>query len=79
MSLARGIINLRSASFEELIDKFVRSYGIRIVIQREELPRIRGRGKMLVSEGIDHTRSILRRNADFTCEHDYNRNEIYIR
>lgn len=74
-----GIINLRSASFEELIDKFERAYGIRIVIQREELPRIRCRGKIHVSEGIDHALNILRMNADFTYEHDYNRNEIYIR
>lgn len=74
-----GIINLRSASFEELIEKFERAYGIRIVIERDELPRIRCRGKIHVSEGIDHALDILRMDADFTYEHDYNRNEIHIR
>ena len=74
-----GIINLRSASFEELIEKFERAYGIRIIIERKELPRIRCRGKIHVSEGIDHALNILRMDADFTYEHDYNRNEIHIR
>lgn len=74
-----GIINLHSASFEELIDKFERAYGIRIIIERKELPRIRCRGKIHVSEGIDHALDILRMDADFTYEHDYNRNEIHIR
>lgn len=74
-----GIINLHSASFEELIEKFERAYGIRIIIERKELPRIRCRGKIHVSEGIDHALDILRMDADFTYEHDYNRNEIHIR
>lgn len=75
----QGIINLRSASFEELIEKFERAYGVRIIIERKELPKIRCRGKIHVSEGIDHALDILRMDANFTYEHDYNRNEIYIK
>ncbi len=74
-----GIISLKGASFEELIAKFEKAYGIRIKVMRETLPRLRCRGKLRVSDGIEHAMSILRTGADFTYEIDRDTNEIRIR
>lgn len=74
-----GIISLKGASFEELIAKIEKSYGIRIKVMRDTLPRLRCRGKLRVSDGIEHAMSILRTGADFTYEIDRDTNEIRIR
>lgn len=76
-----GLISLGNMSFGELIDKFEKSYGVRIVIEREDVPQIRYMGKIRVSDGIDHALQILQRasDLDFTYEKDSDSNTIYIR
>lgn len=74
-----GILNLKSASFEELIVKFEKAYDIKIRVLRKQLPRIESRGKVRVSEGIEHVLDILKMDADFTYVHNRETNEILIK
>lgn len=74
-----GIISLKDASFGELMSRIERSYGIRIKLQRNDLPRLSCRGKLRISDGIEHAMRILQTGADFTYEINRETNEIYIR
>lgn len=74
-----GIISLKDASFAELIGKIERSYGIRIKVLRSDLPRLSCRGKLRISDGIEHAMRILQTGADFSYEIDRETNQIYIR
>lgn len=74
-----GILNLKSASFEELIAKFEKAYDIKIHVLRKQLPYIESRGKVRVSEGIEHVLDILKMDADFTYVHNRETNELFIR
>lgn len=47
--------------------KFELAYDVNIVIERDSLPQIRyTRGKVRISDGIDHALSMLALAADFT-------------
>ncbi len=75
----QGIISLKDASFGELIPRIEKSYGIRIKVLRDDLPRLSCRGKLRISDGIEHAMRILQTGADFTYEINRETNEIYIR
>lgn len=74
-----GIISLKDASLAELIPRMEKSYGIRIKLLRSDLPRLSCRGKLRISDGIEHAMRILQTGADFTYEINREANEIYIR
>lgn len=74
-----GLISLQDATFTELMDRFEKCYGVDIIIERDEIPFIRSRGKIRISEGIDHAMRILQRGCDFTYTKEEETNRIYIR
>lgn len=74
-----GLISLVGISFEDLIAEFEKSYAVNIVIETTETPQINFKGKIRVSDGIDHALRILQRTADFSYVKDENSNTIYIR
>ena len=74
-----GLINVGDIPFAELMDKFEKSYGVTIVIKRQDMPHIRYMGKIRVSDGIDHALRVLQRNSDFAYEKDNESNTIYIK
>ena len=80
MSWTDGYINLRGVSFAELMERFEYTYGVNIVIDRDEMPQIGYRsGKIRVSEGVDFALGILQKACDFTYTTDYESNTITIR
>ena len=75
-----GIINLDGLDFNSLMAKFERAFGITIQIERENLPEIcYTRGKIRVSDGIEHALNVLKMAADFQYERNFQTNTIIIR
>lgn len=73
-----GIISLQSSSFTELLDKLEKAYDVRFVIRRDEVPVVHCKGKIRVSDGIEHAMEILRLGTEFDYEINHSSNEIYI-
>lgn len=66
-----GITSIYGSSFEELMEKFERIYNVKIEIQRQEMPIVNyNRGKIRVSDGIDHALQMLKMASDFTYTKD---------
>ena len=75
-----GIIDISGMDFERLIKRLEQAYGVRIVVEREEMPVIGCvSGKIRISEGIDHVMKILSYLSDFKYEKDILSGTIYIR
>ena len=75
-----GLVNLTDLPFDQLMRRFEKVYNVRIVIDREEMPEIRySRGKVRVSDGVDHALEMLSKASDFKWSHDRNTNVITIR
>ena len=67
-----GIISIKGLSFTELMDKFEKSFGVKILIDRTRTPVINyNYGKIRISDGIDSALHLLQMVSDFT----YVRNE----
>lgn len=74
-----GLVNLTDVPFDQLMKRFENVYDINIVIDRKELPSIRySRGKVRVSDGIDHAMEMLSKASDFKWTHDRNTNTITV-
>ena len=73
-----GIINLAGLSFPELMKRFEKSFGVKILMQR--IPKIHiEQGKIRTSIGIDNALQVLQQFADFRYVHDQQNNTITIR
>lgn len=80
ISWTEGYINLRDVGFKELMDRFENAYGVRIIVDREEMPDVGYvSGKIRVSEGIDFALHLLQEECDFTYDKDMKGNCIIIR
>ena len=76
----KGIISYEGESFDALMRKFERAFGVRIVIGRKDLPEIHySRMKVWVSDGITDALDLLKGGADFTYEYDNISNTYYIK
>ena len=73
-----GIISLQSTSFKELLEKLENAYDVRFVIRREQMPIVHCKGKIRISDGIEHAMEILKLGTDFRYEINHSSNEIYI-
>lgn len=74
-----GLVNLTDLPFEQLMRRFENVYNVKIVIERSDMPEIRySRGKVRVSDGIDHALEMLSLASDFNWKHDRNSNSITI-
>lgn len=75
-----GLIDITDIPFDQLMRKFELAYDVNIVIERDSLSQIRyTRGKVRISDGIDHALSMLALAADFTYEYDRHAGEIVVR
>lgn len=75
-----GMVNLAGVNFEALMRKFEKSFNTTIVIERKELPRLDiSRGKVRISDGIEHALNVLKLSYDFDYLYDYNTNTIIIK
>lgn len=75
-----GLVNLTGLPFDQLMKKFENVYNVQIHIERQDMPEIRySRGKVRVSDGIDHALEMLSKASDFKWIHDKNSNIVVIR
>jgi len=74
-----GIISLKATSFEALMAKLEKTYDVNIHLQRADTPKISYRGKVRISEGIEHALNILSFGGEFKYERRINSNDIYIK
>ena len=75
-----GLIDVTDIPFDSLMKKFELAYDVRIVIARDTLPQIRyTRGKVRISEGVEHALSMLALASDFSYDYDRLTNTVVIR
>lgn len=75
-----GLINVSGVPFEELMRTFGLAFDVDIDIRRDKMPEISfTRGKIRISDGLDHALDILKLASDFEYEHDYVTNTVVIR
>jgi ferric-dicitrate binding protein FerR (iron transport regulator) len=75
-----GIVSITGLAFEEVMAAFEKYYNVKIIIERDNLPQIElQRGKIRISDGIDHALRTLQRGADFTYVNDSGGNTIIIK
>lgn len=76
----QGLISIKGQTFKELMDKFETYFGVRIVIERNDLPTVNyNYGKIRISDGIDTALEMLQRSADFSYTRDPDNDTIHIR
>ena len=73
-----GIISLQCDSFSELLNRLEKAYDVRFVVKLPNDPVVHCKGKIRVSDGIEHAMEILRMGTDFEYEINHSSNEIYI-
>lgn len=75
-----GLIYVTDLSFLELMDKFEQAFAVKIVIERDTLPDMRGTGgKIRVNAGIENALRVLQYGTDFTYRLDEATNTVIIR
>lgn len=74
-----GLICFRNMHFEQLMLRFEKSYGIRIVIENKHLVNYVCSGKFRISDGIDNALRILQKDAKYTFERNKDESVIYIK
>lgn len=76
---SEGLINISNISFESLMKRLAKVYGVKIVIRREEMPVINCvSGEVRVADGIDHVLKVIHYVADFKYSRDNTSGIIYI-
>ena len=79
-SWSRGLMDVTSVPFDKLMSQFEKAFDVNIVIDREELPVVTyTRGKIRLSEGIDHAMSVLQLASEFSYTIDRETNTVLIR
>lgn len=74
-----GIINCEGLSFENLMKKFEKAFGVNIVIECETVPDISyKRMKVNICDGILHAFSLLQRSTEFNIRFDEVTNTYFV-
>lgn len=75
-----GLINVAGVQFDELMKTFELAFDVDIIIERDTMPEISlTRGKVRISDGLNHALDMLRLASDFDYGHDYQANTVTIR
>lgn len=75
-----GLIYIKKMPFDELMLRFEKAYDVKIVIDRETMPKINViGGEIRISDGIDYAFHVLQQVSDFTYERDETNNLIVIK
>ena len=74
-----GLISFKNMPFEELMERFEKCYGIKIVVQNNSVNNYKPTGKFRKSDGIDYALRVLQRNFRFRFERDEEDHVIYIK
>lgn len=74
-----GLLNIAGVPFDQLMRKIETAFGVKVLIMRDEVPEVRYlRGKVRISDGVDHAFEMLSKASDFKWEHDIESNSITI-
>ncbi|MFV0272316.1 MAG: FecR family protein [Macellibacteroides fermentans] len=73
-----GLIYIENKSFEEIMKLFEKYYNVRIEIRNNKVKSLGYKGKMRVSDGVNHGLNVLQNDFPFTYERDEDTNIIYI-
>ncbi len=74
-----GLICFKNMKFKELMSRFEKCFGMRIVIENERLDNYICSGKFRVADGIDNALRILQKDAKYTFERNKDESVIYIK
>lgn len=74
-----GLICFRNMNFEQLMLRFEKCYGIRIVVENKNLIKYVCSGKFRISDGIDNALRILQKDAKYSFERNKDESVIYIK
>ena len=74
-----GLISFKDMPFTDLMAKFEKCYGIKIVLQNNRVKDYAPTGKFRQSDGIDYALRVLQRNFRFNFERDEENYVIYIK
>lgn len=73
-----GLIYIEDKSFGDIMKLFEKFYDVQIVINNKKVDRLGYRGKLRISDGIDHALRVLQNDFPFVFKRDEDRNIIYI-
>ena len=75
-----GMVDLTGSSFEALMRKFEHAFNTTIIIKKKDLPNLDiTRGKVRISDGVEHALDVLKLSYDFDYLYDLNTNTIVIK
>lgn len=75
-----GMISIKGLSFGELMRKFEKSFGVKILIDRSKMPVVDyNHGKIRISDGLDSALRLLQMASDFTYTRSEDNGTIVIR
>ena len=76
-----GLICLKKIPFEQMMATFERAFGVKIEIEREEMPQIQVvSGEIRISDGVDYALHVLQQvSSKFSYVRDEEANEIVIK
>ncbi|RHR56962.1 FecR domain-containing protein [Parabacteroides sp. AF17-28] len=74
-----GLICFKNMDFKQLMARFEKCYGIRIIIENQQVGDYVCSGKFRISDGIDNALRILQRDAKYTFERNKDESVVYIK
>ena len=75
-----GILDISGTDFGKIVRKMENAYGVKIIVQRTDMPEIRYvGGKVRISDGIDHAMGLLSSMSGFSYTNDRQNGTIYIK
>ena len=75
-----GILDISGTDFGKIVRKMENAYGVKIIVQRTDMPEIRYvGGKVRISDGIDHAMGLLSSMSGFSYTNDRQNGIIYIK
>lgn len=73
-----GLIYIEDKSFEEIMKLFEKYYNVQIVIRSHKVKSLGYKGKLRMSDGVNHGLRVLQNDFPFTYEQNEDTNTIYI-
>lgn len=74
-----GLICFENIRFADLMERFEKTYDIRIIIQNKKLNDYKCSGKCRISDGVDFILQVLQRSTHFTFSRNDDNTVIYIK
>lgn len=73
-----GLIFIENKSFEQIMKRFEKCYDVNIIINNQKVRTLGYKGKLRISDGVDHALRVLQKDFPFRYTRDEEKNNIYI-